>query len=181
MKANGIELKEIKSKAEVVTINNLDDALSCFNSNGYVVAYLDYKVLIGGISNNRFEFYGSETIEEKYIQRLRLFNDQKELLIWHGNSTLNGRLRIDDEGDDTFVVEAYQVLWGTDKKDLGNGWSRLYEERGTELILPVGNVEINNKKKRLFLKTRNYITFHPKTYRATYGDCRFVELMEKPF
>jgi len=180
MKANGLELKKIRSKAEVVTINNLSEAFRHFGSDGFVVAYLDYRVLIGKINNNSFEFYNGEAIEERYIQRLRLFNEDKELLIWRDNSGLKGRLRIDGEGDETFVVEACQVLWGTNRKDLGNGWSKLYEERGTELILPFGKIEINNRKRRLFLKTRNYITFHPDTHQASYGDCRFTGFTEKP-
>ncbi len=179
MKENGLELNEIASKVETANINSLKDALSLFNSSGYIVAYLDYKVLIGRVNENSFEFYKDDTIEEKYIQRLRLFNEKKELLIWRDRNSLKGRLRSDDEGKGTFVVDACQVLWGTYKQDLENGWIKLFEERGTELILPYGNLKIDNKKHRLFLKTRNYIFFHSETHQATYTDCRFVGFTDK--
>jgi CRISPR-associated protein (TIGR03984 family) len=179
-KANGLELYLIKSKAEPLSINNLEHALSLFNSTGYAVAYLDYKVLIGKVNNNGFEFFNNEKIEEKYIQKLRLFNDDKELLIWRDNNGLKGRLRIDGEGEETFVVDACQVLWGTKKDELGNGWIKLFEDRGTELILPYDEgVIIDNKRNRLFIMTRNYISFHPETNQATYFDCRFIKFTNK--
>ncbi|MDI6714682.1 MAG: CRISPR-associated protein Csx19 [Thermodesulfovibrio sp.] len=180
MKTNGLELLKINSKTKPVNINSIKDALDHFNSTGYIVAYLDYKVLIGKVNIDSFEFYNNETIEEKYIQRLRLFNNEKELLVWRDNNYLKGRLRIDNEGHETFVVDACQVLWGTDKKELGNGWIKLFEQRGTELILPYRDLKIDNKKHRLFLKTRNYISFHSKTHQATYTDCRFIGFTEKP-
>jgi CRISPR-associated protein (TIGR03984 family) len=179
--ANGLKLYEINSKAEQVTINNLKDALSLFNSTGYAIAYLDYKVLIGKVNNDSFEFYNNETIEERYIQRLRLFNNDKELLIWRDNNGLKGRLRIDGEGEDTFVVDACQVLWGTKKDKLGNGWIKLFEDRGTELILPYDEgVIIDDKKNRLFIMTRNYVSVYPETNQATYVDCRFLTFTEQP-
>jgi CRISPR-associated protein (TIGR03984 family) len=177
MNANGLELKEIKSYSEPASISSIDVALRLFNSTGYVVAYLDYKVLIGKINNNKFEFYNSKNIYEKYIQRLRLFNEQKELLIWRGKNGLEGRLRLDDEGSEIFVVDACQVLWGTKKQELNNGWTKLSEDRGTELILPFKGLDVNDKEKRVFLKTRNYVDFHNKTQQATYIDCRFVKFV----
>ena len=174
LNTNGLELKRIKSKAETINIDNIKSALSVFNSDGFVIAYLDYKVLIGRIKNNALLFFNNESIEEKYIQRLRLFNEQKELLIWRLDVGLRGRLRIDDEGEETYVVDANQVLWGTDREKLSDGWIRLFEERGTELILPFDEIPVDNRKNRLFLKTRNYIDFHPETYQASYVDCRFT-------
>ena len=62
---NGLELKEMKSYSELLTtISSIDDAPILFDSNGYVVVYLDYKVLIGKVSNNNFEFYNGEEISE---------------------------------------------------------------------------------------------------------------------
>jgi len=179
-KANGLEQYLIKSEAKPYSINNLEQALSLFDSTGYVIAYLDYKVFVGKINIDSFEFFENETIEERYIQKLRLFNDDKELLIWRDNDGLKGRLRIDGEGKDTFVVDACQVLWGTEKKELGNGWIKLFEDRGTELILPYDeNIKIDEKENRLFIITRNYISFHPDTNQATYIDCRFIKFTNK--
>jgi len=179
MKANGLELKIIKSKVETKEIKNLKEALSIFNSTGYVVSYLDYKVLIGKVTPENLYFFNNETIEEKYIQRLRLFNQSRELLLWRENGELKSRLRIDEEGDDTYAIDACQMLWGTDKEELDEGWIKLFEQRGPELILPYEKVRIDNWKNRLFLKTRNYIQFHPETQQATYVDCRFIGFKDK--
>ncbi len=179
MKENGLELLKIKSKVEKLQIKDQSHVLQLFNSEGFVVAYLDYKVLIGRIKNNNFQFYKNETFEDKYIQRLRLFNKEKELLVWKYKDCLKGRMRIDSEGNETYVVDTSQMLWGTDKEELGDGWTRLFEERGPELIIPYKNVKIDNKKSRLFLKTRNYIDFHKDIRQATYIDCRFIEFTDK--
>jgi CRISPR-associated protein (TIGR03984 family) len=174
MKANGLELHEIKSKTVLFKIGNLKEALSIFNSTGYIVVYLDYKVLIGKVNSENLEFYKDERIKEKYIQKLRIFNRDRELLIWRDNNELKGRLRIDGEGQTIYAVDANQVLWGTKKEKLGNGWIKLKEDRGTELIIPYDeNVEIDDKKNRLFILTRNYID--SEEIQATYFDCRFVD------
>jgi len=181
-KQNSLKLYQVKSKVEPFNINLLEDALGIFNSTGFAVAYLDYKVLIGKVNIKNIEFYNNEVIEEeKYIQRIRLFNDDKELLIWRVKNGFKSRLRIDNEGSNEFVVDACQVLWGTNKEKLNNGWIKIYEDRGTELILPYGeDAKIDDKENRLFIMTRNYIGFHPKTYQATYVDCRFVKFTNSP-
>jgi len=180
-KANGLELYRIRSKVESIIVENLKDAISKFNSNGFYVAYLDHRVVIGRIISNKLESYNDKIIEEKYIQKMRIFNEQKELLIWRNQGNLKGRFRIDGEGEEAFVVNSFQLLWGTDKHNLGNNWIKVYEKRGTELILPLGDVNVDNRKNRLFLKSRNYIDFHPETHQATYSDCRFLGFKAGPF
>ncbi|BCB96586.1 hypothetical protein JZK55_15080 [Dissulfurispira thermophila] len=174
MKANGLELKEIRSRVEYTEFKSpIRDFLSdIFREDGYIVAYLDYKVVMGYYRNGSITLPDNESIEEKYLQRLRLFNEKKELYLWRSNGNLKARFRIDEEGDDTSVVDAYQVLWGTLSEQLGD-FTRLTEDRGTTLIVPVKGVEVNDMKSRLFLKTRNYIGYTP-AHQATYIDCRFM-------
>jgi len=146
-----------------------------FGDKGCCICYLDYTILIGKYVNNRFIFYNDIEIEPRFIQRMRLFNKEKELHIWRKNDGFfSGRLRIDEDGNDTDVVDVCQLLWGTDSKAIGE-FTRIYEERGTELILPF-NIRVNEKD-RVFIKTRNYISY--KTYddshqQAGYTDSRFV-------
>lgn len=177
LKANGLELKTIKTRVEPLQFRSpLADFLSgIFKDDGYIIAYMDYKVIMGYFRNNQLILPDNESIEEKYLQRLRLFNDSKELYIWRCNNRFNGRLRIDGEGEDTEVVDASQVLWGTDSKSLGD-FTMLMEERGTTLIVPVKDITIDikkDRKNRLFLEARNYIGYTP-IYQATYIDCRFM-------
>jgi hypothetical protein len=59
----------------------------------------------------------------------------------------------------------------------GEPWTRLWEDRGTELILPLEIKEVPNYKGPLtWLQTVNYIG-HLDNGQATYDDCRFVEIL----
>ena len=174
MKANGLELKRIKSRVEYPEFKSpLENFLSeTFREDGFIIAYLDYKVVMGYFKNNSIILPDSESIEERYLQRFRLFNEKKELYLWRSNGNFRTRLRIDEEGDDTEVVDASQVLWGTRSKP-GGEFTELTEDRGTILIVPLKDIKVDDKKRRLFLKTRNYIGYTP-AHQATYIDCRFT-------
>lgn len=177
----GLILKKIKSKISPAKLNDSDLNQSIsenIKDKSFVAAYLDYKVLIGKFEDKRLYFYDDESFEARYIQRLRVFNEDRELLIWRSSDGLKGRLRIDGEGDDAFVVDAEQVLFGTEAEDL-KGFTRIREKRGTELILPISDLRIDDKKNRAFIKTRNYIGFNEDTHQAGYIDCRFVGLGSK--
>ncbi len=178
MNANGLSLDTIKSEARPVAVQAglLETVIEHFSgSKAFVVAYLDYRVFIGRFEEDGFDLYGNETIDAKFIQRLRVFNKEKELLIWRSrDSLLNGRFRIDGTGRDTAVVDAEQVLFGTKAEGIGD-FSRLIEARGTEIILPLTGIDIDDKKKTVCVKTRNYIYYDSITYQATYVDCRFVD------
>lgn len=179
--ANGLKLMSIKSKTETVSIGDNDKLPELLpkyfdNETAYVVAYLDYRVLIGIYENSNMKFPDNETIDNEYIQRLRVFNENKELLIWRSSEGLKGRLRIDGDGQDTEVVEACQVLWGTRVVKNTVDFTEITEDRGTTLILPIKGLEVDNRKKRAFIKTRNYVGYTP-AYQATYVDCRFVRFL----
>ncbi len=154
-----------------------------FPKNGYIVAYLHYKVLLGKLIGGKPKFFKNETFNPKYLLKLRAFNENQELFIWqHEEYFFKGRLRIDGEGHGENegcknIVEVEQVLWGTDCKALDDGWVCLFEKRGTELIFPPevkvrGNML--NPKNRLKIKTRYYIGYNDMG-QAGYEDCRFVE------
>jgi CRISPR-associated protein (TIGR03984 family) len=144
----------------------------------FVVAYLDYKVLIGKFTNGSFSFFNNETIEPKYIQRIRIFNKNEELLLWRSEGILKGRYRKDDDGVEVWAVDNYQVLFGTNypkNNPPGSDSTTIIEDRGTEINLPfeVKNIDVSNKN-RVKIKTRNYIGFN-EVFQATYTDNRFVE------
>jgi len=178
LEANGLKLIELHSHAEPIDDIDSDklDAVIRENFAGrcYVVAWLDYKVLIGIWEDEAFHFYGGEQFEEKYIQRLRVFNQQKEFHVWRSNGRLKGRLRTDNlSGTGSTVVVAHQVLFGTTARALNAHFTEISERRGTKLILPFSNVKVDDKQNRVFIKTHSYITFNP-VHQATYSDCRFV-------
>jgi CRISPR-associated protein (TIGR03984 family) len=177
---NGLELKNISSTHEPFPTDSsiwsyVQDKFG--SERSFIVAYLDYKVLIGTYENGNYNFQEKEkeTVELKYIQRLRVFNDTKELHLWRTSEGLKGRLRMDSEGVGSAVVDAYQVLFGTRSEPSGN-YTRISEERGTELFLPFQDLEIDvkkEKKSRIAVKTRNYIDYN-NVFQATYIDCRLM-------
>ncbi|MBI4854562.1 MAG: TIGR03984 family CRISPR-associated protein [Acidobacteria bacterium] len=188
LKTNGLELTEISTYSEpLLDINRekLDKTLANMfvqensMSRAYVVAWLDYEVLIGIWENQEFIFYNSKNLDLKYVQRLRIFNQEKELFLWRTNEQLKGRLRQDNqEGSKVATVIAKQLIFGTKSKPLDNFFTEIYEDRGIKLILPFTNLMVDDKDKnnRIFLQTHNYIKT-TLTHQATYFDCRFVAFM----
>ncbi len=159
-------------------IKNLSDIKSNFTESGYVIAYLDNKILIGKYEDEQFKFYQKEEIKFEFIQKIRIFNKTKELYCWRSKNILKGRLK-DDENSE--YIDANQVITGTKGEKLQNGeFIKLSEESGTEVILPNDkNFEVNEKTKRVAIKTRNYIGYSDN-FQATYVDTRFVEFVQLP-
>ncbi len=180
MNNNGLILKQIKTNVKYpdLDFNSFDELeksiTGSFTDNGNIIAYLDYKVLIGKFENSKILFYNDKVFEPKFIKKIRVFNETKELHIWKEGNFFNSRLRIDEEGNIADIVEARQIIWGTEFHPLGNGFSLITEKRGTELIIPFESIEINDKKKRLSVLTRNYIDYN-KNGQASYNDVRFVQ------
>ncbi len=180
---NGLKLLHIKSRhiTEGMSLKLGDkESLETFVSQqipckSFAVAYLDNEVLVGRFNGNTFDFYRKKTIDPKYLQKLRVFNENQELLLWRSSEALKGRLRTDTEGGDVYVADAEQAIFGTRAKPL-DGYTLIREDRGTALALPFSElIKLNEgtKENRVFLKTRNYIGYN-EAYQATYVDCRFV-------
>lgn len=153
-------------------LNDIKDIIEIFSGESYVVAYLDYKVLIGKLSEKKIFFFNNENIDLKYLIKIRLFNQDKELFCWRKNNLFDGRLRIDMKGSEIDVIDASQILVGTKSKILDNQYSLLSEDRGRELIIPT-----IIKKNRASLITRNYIGY-TNNMLATFIDCRFLDFIE---
>ncbi|MCF6157620.1 MAG: TIGR03984 family CRISPR-associated protein [wastewater metagenome] len=178
--ANGLQLQEIKSQSNpfpidnIETMENLEKCIAAqIQDKSYVVAYLDYKVLIGTFENRGFHFFQNEEFDPKYIQKIRVFNQTQELYLWRSSDGMRGRYRTDEEGKETFVVDAEQVLFGTKAEPPDGGFTKITETRGTELTLPFSNLSVDDKRSRVFIKTRNYIDYN-EVKQATYVDCRFM-------
>lgn len=172
--ANGLMLHMVKTKAETLAFNgNLSEFLKeHFKEDGYIVAYLYHEVLMGIFKEGRPVFYNGSDIDQRYLLRLRLFNESKELYVWRSGDIFKARLRIDGEGEETPVIDAHQVLWGT-RAEIAGEFTRLTEDRGTNLIVPLKGISVDSKRKRLFLRTRNYVAYAPSC-QATYMDFRFM-------
>ena len=178
MESNGLKLISISSTSEPVShikTGEFETELKVFLPEpAFVVVYLDDKVLAGRWTGKLFQFYDGQPIEEKYIQRIRVFSANKELYAWRVNDEMKRRIRTDDfNGKGTDVVVAEQVLFGTMVDNKGNNFNEISEKRGTHLFVPFENLVVDEKENRLFIKTHNYIEYN-SVGQATYADCRFV-------
>ena len=183
---NGLELIEIGS-AVICPFESKSDAspddvlMENIKEKAFAVVWLDYKVLIGTWDGKNFQFYADETFENKYLQRMRVFNNDREMLIYRTGNGFKGRLRIDDKnGSGAEAIVAKQVLFGTKKDESckDSSYTKITEERGTSLVLPFGGIDkVDDKEKRIFIKTHNYIDYNA-VKQATYVDCRFVSFCD---
>jgi len=186
MEKEGLELIEIGSTVSYPFENKPDESpedvlTENIKDKSFAVVWLDYKVLIGTWSGQKFQFYDDEEFENKYLQRMRVFNKDREMLIYRTGNGFKGRLRIDDkDGTGKEIIVANQVLFGTKKgKKCNDSYTEITEERGTSLVLPFGglDIDIDDKQKRIFIKTHNYIDYNTVN-QAIYVDCRFINFCD---
>jgi len=187
---NGLRITSVSSdekcypELSIPTIDELEEmSAGALSGPSWFVAYLDYRVVIGAYAlDGHWDFYRIEKGEEldpKYIQRIRMFNPSEELLLWRAAGGFQGRLRRDSVGSGTDAVVTHQVLFGT-RPDLhfkNDGYMKITEDRGTSLILPQLNIEVDQAT-RICIKTHNYIAYHEKTGQAGYDDSRFVSFTD---
>jgi len=213
----GLTPKKLKEKVEPkkgeLSKNNYNEFWGklhqlCGTDNAkYAVFYFDFGIVFSLWDGKQFLYAPeSKKLDEttfQYLQLARIFNTEKELKIWRLDNYFQYRLRNDrvedfDSNADFDIIEADQVLWGTDCECTPvslNGrsfgidnktfneiyWTTLTEDRGTELTLPFPEkIEMNNDKAsaRICIKTWNYIDYLENGL-ATYVDSRFVDLVLK--
>ncbi len=179
LRNNGLSLQHIKSESKHIdNINSLEDIKNYIKKESDVVAFLDNEVIIGRYERERFKFPEQKNIEFKYINRMRIFNENEELHIWRSNGIIKGRYRSDGDGNETDIVESYQVISGTTAKK-PDDYTRLIEEKkGIELLIP-GEWKADDKETRVALKTRHYIEYL-QGYQASYSDARMVNFVQMP-
>ena len=148
------------------------------DSTAFCFLYSDNEVRVAQWKSSTFVFPEGGDLNAQYIQRFRCFNPTQELLLWRGSSGFSGRLRKDGEGTpSSYAVEACQVLWGTPEGENSKGYTVLQETRGPHLAIPGSFGSLIKPEAPLMLKTRNYVDIIGETGQATYGDCRFVDLV----
>lgn len=186
-----LEIIPVKSRADrkshelsdFVSLETL--ANSRFGDTGFGVFYLDNEVLVGKYDGKKFYFYGDKTPNPRFLQKMRLFNPDKELLLWRikwetDSGNFASRLRADKEGKEIEAVDAWQLLWGKAIR-MDEKFTKLSDNRGMEIIIPLKDAGVNDGD-RFFIQTRNYITYEtddPSYMQASYFDSRFVSFTDK--
>lgn len=186
MKTNGLKQSNILSRVKPLVINSDQEIIQNFPGNGWFIAYLFHRVVIGQLKVQALDYFEKERgdVNLENLIKLRIFDANTELFVWRTNlGGFKGRLRTDGAGTSTDVVDARQVIFGTKAEPTGVSYMKLLEKRGTEIILPLAEIgitdnAINDKDGRLCIHTRSYIGVIEETGQATYEDVRFVEFVK---
>ena len=186
-KPNGLKYSKIETISTTYVISSEAEIFEIAPAeNAWFIAYLFHRVVIGRVVNNQFVYYkqANNDVTLSNIQKLRVFNKDAELFVWRTNQgKYKARFRKDGEGQEQGVVDARQVIFGTEAKPVKDfeTYSCLTEKRGTEIILPLNDLgimdsKINDGKGRLCVHTRSYIGYI-EDIQATYEDVRYVEFV----
>ncbi len=173
MNNNGLKIKNINSERENFTFEgkSIEEAIgNKIKGASFVLAFLNNDVVIGKFNNGKFSLKENQSIEEKQLKKLRVFNENEELFIWKSGTKLTGRYRKDTEGNGCKAIDAHQVLFGSETD--GN---IIKEERGTEIELPfdVPEMLLKNPGDRVKVHTRNYLGLN-EAGQYTYIDSRLI-------
>ena len=108
------------------------------------------------------------------VSDLRLFGETGEWHVWsHWNGGWQSRcLRTEDIAE---ALTECHFLWGTKKQRDTSPWVRLVEDRGTEISLPLVNLECHDLPLRLKLK--QVIGYDDKSGLAGITDAALVALV----
>lgn len=141
---------------------------------GYGLFYLDHAVFWSRIENGILRLHEGEAVESRYIQKARIFNRDRELLIYRrGDGRYNLRLRVDGSGDSVEVMDDRQVLLGAADGSSETAFTELSEDAGSSGWVPA---RISSGK-RAALITRNYIQY-ANDLLAGFVDSRLMDIEE---
>ena len=157
---NEIKIIPSKGKLERLGKHSNSDILTLirkynFTEKTYFIAYLDFTVILGNIKDKElFYFDKTERKEMKfteqeisYLQKLRIFNSKEELYIWNSNLS---------------------------KKEFSARYrNEIDGEKEIEYLEDI----VDEKEKRLAIKTRYYIDYNDLGI-AQYTDLRFVKFVQ---
>jgi len=168
---------EVKTQTDI-TQTALEAILSDLAASGLAnslgLFYLDHEVVWAKITAGKIHSLETDEIKVVTIQKARIFNDDRELLIIRqANGNYRTRLRIDGSGKPATVLEDRQVLLGASIEQANGGFSYLDESAGSSGWVPV---EIKADG-RAALITRSYIEYAGDLL-AGYADHRIVAIEE---
>lgn len=161
----------------------------------FAVAYMDNGIFIEKLYNddnyndNRFKFYNGYSLNMKYLQKIRIFNENEELSVWRTfdperNVIYRFRHISDSDINNSnssspffYCKDVNQMLFGTYMSNKEEGYVELKEDRGVKIIMPDEGFKVDADKNRIAIKTRNYIDFG-RNFIASYIDARFLKFIQ---
>ncbi len=141
-------------------------------TNGWALFYRLQGPCWARIQDGELHLPAEEELEPTGIEKARLFNEDREILIWIDDNRWRYRVRVDGEGEPVDVIDADQMLLGQAQQSQ-NGFTWLWETQGGAGWIPLA-LERNRRAK---IATRNYIGY-VRGCQAGFFDCRFMNLLE---
>lgn len=145
-----------------------------FTESGTGIFYLDYDVLFADYDGTNLKFFAETEINPVFIQKCRVFNNNKELYLWRRDiGIFECRIKEDFlEQQNEEEMDTKPFLLGK-VESLNNNFAVLHEDRGSCFAIPVSSADIDDKFQ---LKVRYYIDYHTETFQAGFVDMRFVSI-----
>lgn len=156
-------------------ITDIDEFLKQLKGSFKVAAFCENEVKLGRFTDGSFCFADDAGLELEFLQELRLFNNEQELLF--KRSGLGFKLRnIEDNKGDVNIqcVDTKSNFFGDRvEHNYDKGFAKLWEEgRKISIVVPV-DVDAEHYA----LKTRSYITYDEQTGQAGFGYYRYMDIV----
>lgn len=144
------------------------------NTEYQVVAHCVNEIKMGWYKAGGFVFADGDSVSDEYLQQLRVFNENEEILIKKTGHTYWVR-KIDDScGTEVKTVDSTSIVFGkrVEAVNLPEDFVKVFEPgRKVNLVLPV-----KENSDKYCVTTRSYVTYDKKTGQAGYGYYRYVAI-----
>ena len=173
LKSSAIYVKE-------VSINNIEDILVLIAQYNFSYAYFyvnyNNEAIFGRYENSKLVFKEKRNFDFQLLHMFRIFDSEKELLIFRNNVSFAVRFRQDGEGESNEVIDTQNIIYGTQSNPLENNFTYLSENRGIEIVLPVKISLTDKSSERVKFQIRYYLGSN-NLFQTEYIDFRFVKFL----
>lgn len=135
------------SQISVESFPSVAEALLSHMQEGFLVAWLFHALVFGRVENGQIVFPGFSDagVLDKFLIRVRLFNQDQEVYLYRSSNVVAGRFREDfrdeqlapEDSTETLVKDLDGVLLGRARKDLNGSWMTVSSQRGSRFVVPV--------------------------------------------
>ena len=176
----GVYTKTSGTCGTLADVNIASVAKEHMQLDGLVVIWYVHEVKWGYYKNGAFQFSdGSTTVENAYLQDMRIFNDTEELRITVQNGFVGYRYISDASGESVSYVDSTSRMIGENDA----GYAQLHKIEGFTHLVDTGRklsqiIPVTATKQYCYLTTRNYIGYLDN-HQASYIDYRYVSIVDK--
>ncbi|MBW7877175.1 MAG: hypothetical protein H3C47_14440 [Candidatus Cloacimonetes bacterium] len=155
-----------------VTMADLEQQYKGLASGSYAWIDFPWQQICGVKADSGWIFsHGFDDEDLEFLESARFFNPAVEIGFFPTGQGFV--VRTLDVATD--CKEFTHIIAGTSAKNLANGFTELYEDRGTSVIVPwaIPDIEQLSPECRLCMRVSYHINYDQWGL-ASYGDCRFI-------